>query len=967
MSKKISTLLLLCLTASWLSAQISSFPFFENFESQTQGPTSCNPSYTFTGNTWRNGDNAVPAIATHTLDWTVNSGTTSSSNTGPSVDHTFGTASGKYIYTESSCTANREADLVSPYLDLRNVNALVLDFWYHAFGADTARMHLDIDTTQGQGAWINDIIPAWDDNLDQWQNTVVSLSAYTGMDSVRIRFRGTTMVTGPGSGFTSDFGLDDILIYEPIPVDLSALAISGLSSGCGLSTQTVSFSTYHNGNAAISVGDTIMFSYQLNGAGMVTENFVVATAVSPGDTIMYTFTTPANFSTPGTYLVEVWSSIPADSAMGNDTASVTINSIPILSAYPEIYEDFENGNGGWTQGGTGTFELGMPANTIINSAASGSNAWVTNLTGTYSANEDNWVESPCFDLSQYCNPYLRLSVWWNAENSWDGSNVQYSTDGGATWTLIGTNGDPYNWYNDNTINGAPGGSQIGWTGRNSSSNGSGGWVTANHSLPALANNSGVIFRVFFGSDGSVQDEGFGFDDFLIYDNVNLGNNVNSCSGSSVNLTTYSTEGETILWSTGDTTADITVTTTGWYSVTVDADSTCGGMDSIYVYIQDSIVDALIPDSSVCGNTYDLMAEYIPNSTYYWSTGDTTSTMGGMQGNWITVPSSGTYGVAIVNVCGTITDSVALTLLGAPTVSLGQDFAACDMAMLDAGNPGNAYMWTTGDTVQMITVMTSGTYGVVVTDGLGCTDTDDVMVTINASPVVNAGPDTSFCTGTMAMLSVANAGSGSYLWSNGDSTSSTMVAVAGTYDVICTDSNGCSGMDTVVVTEVSAPSATFTFTPGAAGLTYDFTDGSTGATSWAWDFGDGNTSTSQNPTHTYTASGSYTVMLTVTNSCGTDSSVQTITVVSVAEGFGNGLNVFPNPNSGEFHITFDNVEASNVKLEVVNLLGQVMHAETLSQVYSGMDHKVSLGEVAKGYYFVRITAGENVGVKRISVK
>ncbi|MFN2418754.1 MAG: DNRLRE domain-containing protein, partial [Candidatus Limnocylindria bacterium] len=56
----------------------------------------------------------------------------------------------------------------------------------------------------------------------------------------------------------------------------------------------------------------------------------------------------------------------------------------------------------------------------------------------------------------------------------------------------------------------------------------------------------------------------------------------------------------------------------------------------------------------------------------------------------------------------------------------------------------------------------------------------------------------------------------------------------------------------------------------APLTVAFTDTSTGgATAWAWNFGDGVTSTEQHPTHTYTAAGSYTVKLTVTNAAGSD--------------------------------------------------------------------------------------------------
>ncbi|MDH4334612.1 MAG: PKD domain-containing protein [Chloroflexota bacterium] len=71
---------------------------------------------------------------------------------------------------------------------------------------------------------------------------------------------------------------------------------------------------------------------------------------------------------------------------------------------------------------------------------------------------------------------------------------------------------------------------------------------------------------------------------------------------------------------------------------------------------------------------------------------------------------------------------------------------------------------------------------------------------------------------------------------------------------------------------TAPVANFSATPtsGVAPLSVQFTDTSSGApTSWSWTFGDGGTSTLQNPSHTYSAAGSYTVTLTATNGVGSD--------------------------------------------------------------------------------------------------
>ena len=75
----------------------------------------------------------------------------------------------------------------------------------------------------------------------------------------------------------------------------------------------------------------------------------------------------------------------------------------------------------------------------------------------------------------------------------------------------------------------------------------------------------------------------------------------------------------------------------------------------------------------------------------------------------------------------------------------------------------------------------------------------------------------------------------------------------------------------------APVADFTGTPtsGAASLSVTFTDSSTNSpTSWAWDFGDGGTSTAQNPTHSYSTSGVFTVALTATNTAGSNTKTRT---------------------------------------------------------------------------------------------
>lgn len=192
-----------------------------------------------------------------------------------------------------------------------------------------------------------------------------------------------------------------------------------------------------------------------------------------------------------------------------------------LSAFP-YEESFESGAGGWTSGGTGsTWELGAPADDIIDSAAHGSRAWTTGLTADYNLNEQSYVRSPGFDFSGLTSPAVLLDVWWESEHDLDGAELQYSTDGGVTWTTVGKYTDPQNWYTVNWVNSLDwAGSNFligGWTGNDD--RGSKGWRTAGHSLAALAGQRSVRLRVAFGADYSGTDDGFAFDRVRIFDNT----------------------------------------------------------------------------------------------------------------------------------------------------------------------------------------------------------------------------------------------------------------------------------------------------------------------------------------------------------------------------------------------------------------------------------------------------------------
>jgi PKD repeat protein len=135
----------------------------------------------------------------------------------------------------------------------------------------------------------------------------------------------------------------------------------------------------------------------------------------------------------------------------------------------------------------------------------------------------------------------------------------------------------------------------------------------------------------------------------------------------------------------------------------------------------------------------------------------------------------------------------------------------------------------------------------------------------------------------------------YNWDFGDGTTSTEVSPThtftslGVYSVTlsATSKNGKKSdiaMVAVTVTTLAnvLPVASFTYSPATVyiGTTVTFTDHTTHTpTSWLWKFGDGSTSTLQNPTHAYTAVGSYSVILAASNAFGTSKDTVVILVVN----------------------------------------------------------------------------------------
>ena len=213
----------------------------------------------------------------------------------------------------------------------------------------------------------------------------------------------------------------------------------------------------------------------------------------------------------------------------------------------------------------------------------------------------------------------------------------------------------------------------------------------------------------------------------------------------------------------------------------------------------------------------------------------------------------------------------MTVNPAPNIGAGADLVLClgESATL-SGSGGSSYTWNNGVTDGTAFIPSLGTtnYTVTGTNVNGCSSNDVVSITVNPLPIISAGADLFLCEGESTTLT--GSGGLSYTWDNGISNGSSFAPSLGTtnYTVTGTDANGCSASDVVSVTVNANPSANASFTPttGNAPLSVDFTNLSSGGTSYFWNFGNGQSTTTASTSNVSTiySAGTYTISLTASN-------------------------------------------------------------------------------------------------------
>lgn len=157
----------------------------------------------------------------------------------------------------------------------------------------------------------------------------------------------------------------------------------------------------------------------------------------------------------------------------------------------------------------GYWERGIASGIMLNTVVGSNNVYGTKLSGEYDNNVKSYLYTPCYNLENLTDPELSFKMAFELEEDWDIVYVEYSTDIGENWSVLGTASDP-NWYNSDTVAGqnntcfnCPGAQ---WTGTSTALN------EYSYDLSPFNTETSIMFRFVFHSDGAEVEEGVIVDD-----------------------------------------------------------------------------------------------------------------------------------------------------------------------------------------------------------------------------------------------------------------------------------------------------------------------------------------------------------------------------------------------------------------------------------------------------------------------
>lgn len=339
-----------------------------------------------------------------------------------------------------------------------------------------------------------------DDSMTQWE------AFDTNLPNVSVTDLEINLEDSKITAATYGRGIWQASIPVEVPLtDVKLVSVNNPSSAINCGSFIPQVTVKNNGLNPIN---SVSVNYQYNGTPL---NYVWNGTITP--TANQIIDLPQISTARGVYTLNVVTTTTNDAYSDNNQSNIPFyvndaGTVGVVNTFETAGSALLSYNDGaavsqWQRGirSAGTLSGGLT-----------NNVYTTNFTGNYPDMTKSYLVSQCYNLSNVTNPVIRFKMKFDLEQDWDVAYVQYTTNFGQTWNVLGTQGA--NWYNSNRTSATTGsdcyncpGAQ--WTGTDTA------LKSYFYPLNALNSQTNVIFRIVFHSDESANQLGVVIDDFVI--------------------------------------------------------------------------------------------------------------------------------------------------------------------------------------------------------------------------------------------------------------------------------------------------------------------------------------------------------------------------------------------------------------------------------------------------------------------
>ncbi|WP_420571441.1 M4 family metallopeptidase [Kordia sp.] len=311
--------------------------------------------------------------------------------------------------------------------------------------------------------------------------------------------------------------------YIPLTTDARLVSVSNQEIHCGLNTFVPVVRVENSGVTTTITNVEISYSV----VGGISDTFTFNGNIPVG--AIQDITLPALTLEKGLQSLNFGISVANDQD-GTNNQELLLLRVNEIGVAEDVYDFetvddelntyFDGASQIWTRG-TYT-QLGS----VFQNTTLEGEVYATSLSGNYANNTRSYLLSDCYDLTGVTNPTIKFDMAFDLEENWDFVYMEYTTDGGNTWNVLGSASDP-DWYNSDRTAATSGnadcllciGSQ--WTGTDTV------MEEYSYDLSDLSGESSIIFRFVLVTDGAVNNEGVIVDNLVVTSVLSVGEVANN--------------------------------------------------------------------------------------------------------------------------------------------------------------------------------------------------------------------------------------------------------------------------------------------------------------------------------------------------------------------------------------------------------------------------------------------------------